>query len=472
MKKLFFGAFALLFIASSCSEAGVNGPASDPNALSFKSSITTASRATGNQFDQGDEISVTAYSEDGSIYKANALYTYSDIFTSADPILYTEDGQVLSFWAVYPYTELSEAGEVEFSVLKDQAEGTNYTQSDLMYSYTGETSESTPTLTFDHLLSSIIVDISSEDVMLVNIDPCLEAATDLTYNVFTGESTASETKSTVTMASNGTNSYKAIIIPQTYNAGDTIGCIYVDGVDYPIIADKAYEFKSGKEYLIELEIVYSFRDVIIVLDNVSINDWGTDEGEETRTETIADKANFSAPDLLPGDCPGYSSSYGVAKLWDNNSTDLSSAYVTEASTNAIGRTITFCIGDNMEITKFSLFPRLNRYFSGAMLKRFNIYGAAEITDDMLVDDETDMPNFTGWTPILINAACLPISGSDTATDEDKAYLVEYGSEFTVPAGRGGDYKYIRIEFLETWESGTSVNMSEVEFWGYLTDDAQ
>ncbi|MFI3263700.1 MAG: fimbrillin family protein [Rikenellaceae bacterium] len=467
MKKLFYGAFALLFIASSCSEAGVNGPVSDPNALTFKSSITTASRATGNQFDQGDEISVTAYAEDGSIYKANALYTYSDTFTSADPIVYTEDGQMLSFWAVYPYTELSEAGEVEFSVLKDQSEGTNYTLSDLMYSYAGATSESTPTLTFNHLLSNVIVNISSEEISLVNIEPYLEAATDVNYNIFTGATTASETKSQISMASNGTNSYKAIIIPQSYAAGDTIGCIWVDGLDYPIVANKAYEFKAGKEYVFDLEIAYYFREIELVFSDVTINDWGTDAGD--RTETQVAKTSYSAPDLLPGDCPGYSSSYGISSTWDGNSTSLTSAFVSEAYTNAINKTVTFCIGDAMELTRFSLFTRSGRNFGGTMIKRFNIYGATELTDDMYIDDETGFPDYTGWSPILINASCLPISGSDTATDDDVTYLVANGSEFTVPEGRG-EFKYIRIEFLEAWDGGSSISLSEVEFWGYLSEN--
>ncbi|MFI3263699.1 MAG: fimbrillin family protein [Rikenellaceae bacterium] len=465
------GALASLILLASCTKDELSNVASDPNTLTFQSSITTASRATGNQFDINDKIAVTSYDISGTAHRSNVEYTYDGQFTSTDPIKYTEDYQRLSFWAIYPYTELSDDGIVEFSTLTNQADDTNYTLSDLMSSYAAATSASSPTLVFNHLLSNVIIDITSEDITLINVKSYIEAATDIQYNVFYGSySDASETKSEISMASNGTYSYKAIIVPQSYSTGDTIGYISIDGAKYPIIADKDYDFKSGKEYVLSLDISATGGEIEITFGDVSINDWGTDEAFDTRVETYVTKSYYIAPTILPGDAEPFGSGYDRPDMWDNiynNANSCFAALNTYEST--IGKTVTFGLGMDLDITRFSISPRGTRQFSRCMIKRFNMYGTSKLTDEMYVDDGTGMPNFDGWDLILEDAQCLPISGSDTPTDEDIAYLEANGSEFDVPYGIG-DYRFIRFEVLETWEGGTTFSIGELDFWGYVVDD--
>lgn len=104
MKKLSTlssGILASLVLLASCEQnnTGVT-PAAD-GSISFYSSINAAaSRATDTDFEDGDEISVSAYSGE-SLYGSNVKYSYaSGLFTSSDAIVMPTDGSELAFWAV------------------------------------------------------------------------------------------------------------------------------------------------------------------------------------------------------------------------------------------------------------------------------------------------------------------------------------------------------------------------------------
>lgn len=280
--RLFMVMVMSQILLASCTEvAEALNPTDDPleesleGEVSFGASISSLqSKATESSFDSGDQISVTAYLSD-EIYASNALYTYAgNVFTSEAPINLPEDGSSLSYRAVYPYTEMSD-GVVEFSIKQDQS-GTNYTASDLMSSALNATVQSSPSLTFEHVLSSVVVNITSE-VTLVDVDATIESAEGLAYNMLDNSIEALGNTVSVSMNENGTYSYKAIVVPASYSAGDAIATIYVAGVEYVINTPESVTYESGYQYTFNLTIAYGSSDnsdLEVKFTDLLISDWG------------------------------------------------------------------------------------------------------------------------------------------------------------------------------------------------------
>ncbi len=245
------------------------------DAVTFGASISSLqSKATGNSFDAGDEISVTAYLSD-EIYGENILYTYADnIFSAKAPVILPSDGSSLSYRAVYPYVAMSD-GVVDFSIKSNQT-GTSYTASDLMSSSISATPQSSPSLTFNHLLSSVVVNISSEST-LVGVDASIMSAASVKYDVVNNSVVSSGDSIAVAMNENGTYSYKAIVVPQTYNEGDVVATITISDIAYDVLAPVAVTLESGCQYTFNLTVEVAEEpaaDIEISFDDVVINDWG------------------------------------------------------------------------------------------------------------------------------------------------------------------------------------------------------
>lgn len=279
-----------LLSLSSCQKSGSIDEESlnlDPDAIKFMATMT--SRATDTAFESGDQISVTAYSSTGAIYADNVRYTFSDnLFTSDASIKFAGDNQALSFRALYPYVEMPESKVVEFSVKSDQSSGSNYTLSDLMSSYVNPTTSMTPTLSFDHLMTKFIINVTSADVEMVNVISTINAVSSVEYNLTTLSSTPIGTAQAITMANDGINSYKAIIAPQEIEANTTFVTITVADVPYEISFSQSVSLLGGKQYTIDITII----DGKIVFDSPLINDW--EEGEFPEVEEFDDRSALVA----------------------------------------------------------------------------------------------------------------------------------------------------------------------------------
>ncbi len=288
MKNLFKISTALVATAAicmfpSCTKDTTPGTGSsiDTSVITFTEGINKmATRATDTAFESADVISVTAYDSTGAIFASDVEYTYNNgLFSSEDPIIYGEgDAASLSFRALYPAMELPTSNVVDFTILADQSTDSNYTLSDFMSGYAATTSTPSPQLTFNHMLTKVVFNITSLDVEMVNVTTSVMSATEIEYNISTlsyevaGESTA------ITMANNGTNSYKAIILPQAYTAGSVLGIINVDGTDYELVVDVDVEFYAGVQYTYALTL-FSGR---LTFDEPLIENWigGDDDGND------------------------------------------------------------------------------------------------------------------------------------------------------------------------------------------------
>ncbi|MFR9635708.1 MAG: fimbrillin family protein [Rikenellaceae bacterium] len=281
MKKLLFCLSALFAVA--CTEGIEEDVTLDANtgAVNFEATMTT--RATDTEFENGDEISVVAYSADGTAYAQNVLYTYSGaLFSSDSPIMKTESSQELSYLAVYPYTTIGDDKKVNFSVQEDQSAENNYTLSDLLSSSVEATSSTSPQLIFTHLLSKLVINIDSEDVTTADAVATLNAVTDIEYNLESAEYTTSGDVKAITMASDSDTSYKALLVPQVIAANSVFGSVVFGGT--------TYEFTFGSDITIESGYVYTLNATIvgdkITFGNAIINDWNEVILEDTAEDEV------------------------------------------------------------------------------------------------------------------------------------------------------------------------------------------
>ncbi len=321
---------SMCFVAS-CSKDAPSTPTDptvDSGAITFTESISTmATKATDTAFEAGDEISVTAYDVTGALYASNASYIYdSGLFSSENPIIYGEgDAASLSFRAVYPYTELSEYKSVSFNILADQSVDGNYTLSDLMYSYVESTDAPSPKLTFNHILTKVVFNLTSVDINMVDVVATINTPTAVDYDLATLSATITNSSSAVTMASNGSNSYKAIVAPQTCAAGSTLGYVTVDGVDYELVIDSEITFAAGVQYTYALTL-FSGK---LTFDDPLIEDWDnggtvddTTAGDGTEgTEDPEEDDPEAGEDVTVGDDYETSQIY-VSSLSEFNAIDL------------------------------------------------------------------------------------------------------------------------------------------------------
>lgn len=267
MNKLFqFSILVLGCLMISCKSA--NEPEPTTKQVSFATSINSLSKVPGlykapsassTNFDTGDAISVFAVEKtktnaSGTLlatnYANNNKYTYSGtLFQSTTPITYPANNDSLFFYAVYPYQN-SLASTFTYKVKTDQSLTNQYTQSDLMTAVTSATTDLTPVLKFNHRLSNIIVNLTFEQAPTSEVKVSFEnvkrnVTANLNTDTYEGTGTAD---SLVLAASNGTNSFKSILPPQTVNKSTKVIVITVGSKTYELEATDSITWESGIQY--------------------------------------------------------------------------------------------------------------------------------------------------------------------------------------------------------------------------------
>lgn len=259
MKKAILTLSLVSLFAISC-EQHIEAPAYEFNseALAFSASIMPTTRATDISFDQGDQISLYA-TDKGSLYSnnyaQNVKYTYYDgLFTTQESLTYPDKNTTLAFYAVYPYGNYS-TPEFEFIVKEDQSNYDSYTASDLMTASNTGRNEEVVDLTFNHNLTKIIINLSSENlpagtqtVTLKNV--YYKATANLSSNTFKATGRRTDIKA----SPNGTNSFKAIIPPQTIAKGELFAEITIGSDTYIWEVERDLIHSSGVEYVYNLTL--------------------------------------------------------------------------------------------------------------------------------------------------------------------------------------------------------------------------
>ena len=290
-KTYLFALMAMALTLGSCSdnENGIGGETSKYITVSTSIGNMTrvATDANGGQtFEEGDEISVYAWTGDATAVPAatgrvvdNAINKLTKgSWISTPQMLWKNNRDKHYFIGVYPTAAISDltAGEYTFDVNKQ-------TESDLLVavnkdglSYNVDEQQPVP-LTFTHVMAKLVVNLTYKNQWgtegpTVDKVAVGNAAKKATVNYLTKVVTPSavaEDKADFDMpALTANKQYASIIIPQD---GVQKITITIGGKDFIYDNGTPFKFESGKITIVNLEVG---RDVI-KLGDVNISDWGS-----------------------------------------------------------------------------------------------------------------------------------------------------------------------------------------------------
>ena len=298
-KTYLFALMAMALALGSCSdnENGIGGETSKYITVSTSIGNMTrvATDANGGQtFEEGDEISVYAWTGDATTVPAatgrvvdNAINKLTKgAWISTPQMLWKNNRDKHYFIGVYPTKAISDltAGEYAFDETKQ-------VESDLLVavnkdglSYNVDEQQTVP-LTFTHVMAKLVVNLTYKNqwgtegptVDKVVVGDAVKSATVNYLTKVITPSTVAEDKANFDMpALTANKQYASIIIPQD---GVQKITVVIGGKNFIYDNGTPFKFESGKITTINLEVG---RD-IIKLGNVNISDWGS-TGEPIKGE--------------------------------------------------------------------------------------------------------------------------------------------------------------------------------------------
>lgn len=298
-KTYLFALMTMALTLGSCSdnENGIGGETSKYITVSTSIGNMTrvATDANGGQtFEEGDEISVYAWTGDATAVPAatgrvvdNAINKLTKgAWISTPQMLWKNNRDKHYFIGVYPTKAISDltAGEYAFDETKQ-------VESDLLVavnkdglSYNVDEQQTVP-LTFTHVMAKLVVNLTYKNqwgtegptVDKVVVGDAVKSATVNYLTKVITPSAVAEDKANFDMpALTANKQYASIIIPQD---GVQKITVVIGGKNFIYDNGTPFKFESGKITTINLEVG---RD-IIKLGNVNISDWGS-TGEPIKGE--------------------------------------------------------------------------------------------------------------------------------------------------------------------------------------------
>ena len=256
-------AMASCVIAASCSNTEKNSPFMESENVSFTASIKTVSRATETEFEEGDRIAIYAMQEENGNTTLKSSGNYADFvtytytggkFTNAKGIVCPVNFGV-RYFAIYPNTAGAEVPVSKFQVKTNQHEAGQYTLSDLCTAVSDVTMDKEVGLVFSHRLSHVVINLEGNvlgtGAPIVNLT---NVSTTCDVNFSANSYVASDDLDNIQCADNGTNSYKAIIVPQTIKMGEPFLSVKLNGKEHILKAATDIVFASGKQRMFNLTV--------------------------------------------------------------------------------------------------------------------------------------------------------------------------------------------------------------------------
>lgn len=287
MKQILFVATAACLALGACNSEKAENQAEPSKYITVDASMASATRATATAFENGDKISIYAWTGSATTVQTplvvnNAVNTYNTTdskWTPAVMMLWKDMVSTHYFLGVYPNRAITNFSADPFTL------GTDQTANDLLVAteLTGRvaTTSGIVPLTFNHIMSKLNVNLKFRDefgtttptVQSVTI-PCMGGAT-IDY-LATAKATARKIATTdndiVTIPALATPvtgyklSYSGIMVPQTITK-----VVVTIGTKTYTYTDAGIQLKQGESKTVNLIVG---RDQI-VLGSVTINDWTT-----------------------------------------------------------------------------------------------------------------------------------------------------------------------------------------------------
>lgn len=254
---------ACVMLTVSCSQEAddlLTNQSTEPTsrAVTFNASFGEGTtRATETSFETGDQIGVWAVQANSSLrssgnYADNVSYVYSGgSFTAAGTgISLPNNGSSLAYYAVYPYSaSFNNTGAFSFTVRSSQTVHADYTASDLCMASTEPTTSQAVNLTFNHVMSRVMVRLTGSALANKRVSVKLKNVLHtMTLNMQTGKfSTANSGATDIQMLEESKNVFVAVVAPQKIPAKMTLLEITVNGESDYASFDYEMTLNSGKQ---------------------------------------------------------------------------------------------------------------------------------------------------------------------------------------------------------------------------------
>lgn len=171
-------------------------------------------------------------------------------------------------------------------------------------------------------------------------------------------------------------------------------------------------------------------------------------------EVKLDKSKFKEMSL-PGDSPANAYGGAIRYIWDEKVVGGSENLHTGNTPSPDPKMFTFDLGVETKLSRFIINGHPDDIYSGGSMKRYEIWGTANLDKSGSLDSWTKLIEYTGVKP-----SGLPLG---QLTNEDNA-TSKKGDEGTFSPDLP-KVRYIRIRCLENWSGTTNIVISEVTFWG-------
>ncbi|MFI3287298.1 MAG: fimbrillin family protein [Rikenellaceae bacterium] len=249
MRNLLLLALCGIFAFVSCQDTTGLEPQDDASSVSFISKINDhLTKVSTLGFEDGDQISVYAYNSGGVTQQSNVKYSYTnEKFVSEDPIEYT--GAELTYLAIYPY---SSSMMTSFTVSSDQSE--DYYENDILTAKTANTADSEVELDFEHRLSKIEVNVVGAGVDVSDATVSISAKVNMTCDFYNNTYSATGEKLSITPASDGESSFRAVVVPQFVSSGSDLITITIAGESYDWVLNSDVDLESGYKYVCNVRV--------------------------------------------------------------------------------------------------------------------------------------------------------------------------------------------------------------------------
>lgn len=312
MKKYIYIICVLCGIISCAEHDEINGPEGSMQARQIKlestyPGVSAQTRSTiGNGFVEGDQIGVFVvdYEDDepgtpalrGNRASNTLFQMLEDGTWKASYDLFWADKETpADFFAYYPFVnELNSITEYSFSVAEHQeTEGASttsagYAVSDLLIAKQEKVMPTAETvmLQFHHVMAGVCIRLEKGEGFTTtewaDLDKTIlikNTRLDGTVNLLTGETIVNESSAPaniIPMPYQGT--YRALVFPQTVEAGKTLVSITIDGQSYSLKKTETMNFLSGKmhNFTITVDRNTATGQFTFTLADEAITPWGND----------------------------------------------------------------------------------------------------------------------------------------------------------------------------------------------------
>lgn len=278
-----------------------------------------ATKVTTDGFCTGDEVGVYLVNYDGDIpgtlklednQADNVKFSYNENgeWVSEYDIFYKDNETNVDFYGYYPYAEPTSIEAYPFEVARDQSKGAEHGQmaayeaSDFLWANTKNVkpTESKVILTFRHQMSSARIrfsqgtgwDDAAEYAAVTKEVLVTSTIRKSTINLATGVVTPEgEAPLTGIIPMKDYDEFRAIVVPQTVPAGQTLLTLTIDGRPRHYVRDVDTEYVPGKITTYDLSVSKkpNTGEYEVELTGVNITAWEADNmshGEDAREYVV------------------------------------------------------------------------------------------------------------------------------------------------------------------------------------------